>query len=477
MRCDECREKLVEYIEGLLPDQETQQIKSHLGQCSRCRTELDQLTALGQRLMSDAKNRQSADVENRVVNRIICEQNKQLKQAAGMDRQLQTWRIIMKRTVKFAVAAVIIMAVMIGIKMIGGSFDGASVAWAQVVEQINSHTRYKYRQKVVRSQGPQIPTMRVYHLNLSQRRQELEDGTIHIIDMREEDAITVELNPAQKKAVVTKLIGSGPRKDPDIIDMVRQFEQKSTERLGTRKLNGQILHGFRHQPNEYNDFTVWVDEKTKLPVEIELKHPQAKQTIFMDEFDFDFKLDPSAFSTVVPEGFEIKTITEDYRPVESKEIAAETIRKELDRTAYTVKELPWMKKLIILQMTDPLTKVGKVYVIGIQSDDENTILIVQGNYYDSASMVWIPQQQLVLETKSGVKLYSHPNGSLYAQAFLESFSKANPEFFDIKNLSQERLTRMIVMPNGTVLGLAANKSVSNEKLEELVDSLIEVQAK
>ena len=65
----------------------------------------------------------------------------------------------------------------------------------------------------------------------------------------------------------------------------------------------------------------------------------------------------------------------------------------------------------------------------------------------------------------------------YAQLFLEGFSKAFPEIFDIKNLREERITRMIVKPDGTVLGLAANKPMNDEKLEELVDSLMEVQAK
>ncbi len=94
---------------------------------------------------------------------------------------------------KLAAAAVVITAILIGVHYLGGSIDGANVAWAQVVEQINNYTKYKCRQRVVREQDPQYPTMQVYHLNLQQRRQEVENGDIHIIDMRGEDAITVEL--------------------------------------------------------------------------------------------------------------------------------------------------------------------------------------------------------------------------------------------------------------------------------------------
>jgi succinate dehydrogenase flavin-adding protein (antitoxin of CptAB toxin-antitoxin module) len=389
-------------------------------------------------------------------------------------RTKKIWRIIMKSSItKIATAAAIIIVVGVGIHFLG---DGTSVAWSQVVEQINSHTKYKCRQRVVREQGPQVPTMEVYHLNLQQRRQEVEDGSIHIIDMRGEDAITVQLYPDQKKAIVTTLIGFGPKQDPDLIEMVKQYEQESPERIGTKKVNGTILQGFRHQQNENNEFTVWIDPATKLPVEVEIKHLNRGQTIFLDEFEFDFDLDESAFSTDVPDGYEVENLTLDYRPTEPKEVTAEDIRTSLNHAAYTVEKLPWMKKIIMIETIDPLGTRAKVYLIGIQSDNGNRIIIVQADYYDAARMVWIPDQQLVLETPIGAKLYTHPNGALYAQYFLEAFSEANPEFFNMEDLSEERFTRMVVMPDRTILGLVVNKQMSDEKLQQLVESLKEIKA-
>ena len=388
-------------------------------------------------------------------------------------RTKKIWRIIMKSSItKIATAAAIIIVVGVGIHFLG---DGSSVAWSQVVEQISSHTKYKCRQRVVREQGPPVPIMQVYHLNLQQRWQEVEDGSIQIIDMRGENGIEVQLYPNQKKAIVTTLIGFGPKQDPDLIEMVKQYEQESPERLGTKKVDGKILQGFRHRPNEHNEFTVWVDPDTKLPVEVEIKHLKTGQTIFMDQFEFDFALDPSAFRTDVPDGYEIENITLDYRPTEPKEITAEDIRTGLNHTAYSVEKLPWAEKITMTETIDPLGTKAIVYLIGIQSNDGNTIIIVQGDYYDGARMVWIPNQQLALETQSGIKLYTHPNGSIYARYFLEAFAEANPEFFNIDDLSEERFTRMIVMPNGTILGLAANKQMSDERLQQLVESLKEIK--
>jgi len=158
--------------------------------------------------------------------------------------------------------------------------------------------------------------------------------------------------------------------------------------------DGQTLQGFRHAPNEHNDFTVWVDPETKLPVEIELKHPTAKQTIFMDEFEFDFTLDESAFSTAVPEGYEVQTVVNDSRSIQNKVVTPDVVAS-VAHTAYMLNTLLWMESVTLRQMTDPLMKQGKVYVMAIRTTDGNHIVIAQNNYYTEKRMVWLAQQALV----------------------------------------------------------------------------------
>ncbi len=51
--------------------------------------------------------------------------------------------IMRSRITKLAAAAVIIIAVLIGIKQLGGPIDGASVAWADIVKRVEqSHDEY-----------------------------------------------------------------------------------------------------------------------------------------------------------------------------------------------------------------------------------------------------------------------------------------------------------------------------------------------
>jgi hypothetical protein len=489
--CQDRHEAITALVLGVLDGPAADEIKRHIRACQNCRELYEALIEEEKTVRStfEAVNDRSKAIQDNLItqfgkgSRVNENTSEALPESKGIKQahtELNKWRILMRsKTSQLAAAAVIIIGVFISIHFLGGPIGVASVAWSQVVEQISSHTKYKCRQRVVREQGPQVPVMQVYHLNLQQRRQEVEDGSIHIIDMRGEEAITVELYPDRKKAVVTKIIGFGNSHDPDIIEMAKRFDQESTERLGTKKVNGKVLYGFHHQPNEHNDFTVWVDPKTKLPAEIELKHPQRGQTIFLDEFEFDFELDPSAFSTNVPDGYEVKTIVQDYRPVEPKIIIAQDIRSGLNHAAYTTGNLPWIKKLIIMQIGDPLMKkMGKVYVTGILSDDGNNIIIDQSNThsdYKEAFMEWILKEQLVMETPSGTKLYTHPRGSDYARLYLEGFAEANPEFFNIDDLSEERFTRMIVMPDGTIMGLSVNKPMSDARLQELVESFVEIK--
>ena len=386
------------------------------------------------------------------------------------------WSKIMKLNLtKIAAAAIILIALIITFSHNGISPDGASIAWADVIKQLNTHEKYKCHQIVMLDNGTTLPEMEVIHVNLSLRRQEADDGTIHIINMQNEDAIVVRIVPDQQKATVTKMLGFGPKKDPDIIDMVKRFDQESTERLGTKELNGKTLYGFKHKPNEHNEFTVWVDAGDKLPVEIELRHPTAGQTIYMDDFDFDFEYNPEDFSTDVPEGYEVETIINDYRPTEPKTAVNSDIAEYLNHTAYDIAQPEWADKSCIIETTDPLGTKAKVFITAFTAEDDNIIMFIQGNYYDINKMVWINQQQLLYTADNGIKLFSHPNGEIYAEHFLKCFAKAEPNFTKYE-IEPQRQTYMITMPDGAVIGMVSSKTLSDQYLADITASITPIES-
>lgn len=138
MNCSECKERLIAYIEGLLTESQEQAIASHLQGCPPCRAEATELISLRDRLVANGEALAKSDLENKVLNRIVREQNLKLRKISKLGNQIQLWRIIMKsRITKIAAAAaVIIVAVMIGINHFGGSIDMTSVAFAQATEAL-----------------------------------------------------------------------------------------------------------------------------------------------------------------------------------------------------------------------------------------------------------------------------------------------------------------------------------------------------
>ena len=138
MNCTECKEKLAELLEGLLPESQRQMVREHLTDCQICRNELAELKELSERLISDSATWQQTNLEDAVFNRIIRRQSQKLKQADRINRQLRIWRRIMKSKItKIAVAAVIIVAGLLSITLFEKSIPSA-YAIGQVIEAYNS---------------------------------------------------------------------------------------------------------------------------------------------------------------------------------------------------------------------------------------------------------------------------------------------------------------------------------------------------
>ena len=80
------------------------------------------------------------------VHRIAEETSGNFSKTLTPSTQHILWSDIVKNPItKLAAAAVIIIAVMIGINQFGGSIDGASVVWADVVKNVEQIQSYVFR--------------------------------------------------------------------------------------------------------------------------------------------------------------------------------------------------------------------------------------------------------------------------------------------------------------------------------------------
>ena len=86
------------------------------------------------KLVTKFKVKPTSEMKSRVLDEALQMQRNQNQQTTS---DTNTWRLIMKnKTIKLAIAASLIIATLIGINHLGGSIDGASVAWADVTKHI-----------------------------------------------------------------------------------------------------------------------------------------------------------------------------------------------------------------------------------------------------------------------------------------------------------------------------------------------------
>ncbi|MFC1603456.1 hypothetical protein ACFL5F_00370 [Planctomycetota bacterium] len=246
-----------------------------------------------------------------------------------LESTMKTWRIIMKnRTIRFATAAIVLIAGGLTIHYLGGSPDGTSVTFAQVMDQIREIRPYAYTQTTRYHHTNKTIVRRFMILNRYQRREEFPDGTVWIFDYSKEPVGMLQLNPDTKRA----LWKTYPDKQTmtinhDTLETLRRFEERSdiykVEDRGVQEMDGYVTKCFQ-VPDENNVYTVWVDIETKLPVRIELEHPKLWQTLIMTKFDFDPTFDETQFDRIPPEGYtfseyiskegSVSQQTRDFRP-------------------------------------------------------------------------------------------------------------------------------------------------------------------
>ncbi|MGA2915392.1 MAG: zf-HC2 domain-containing protein [Sedimentisphaerales bacterium] len=303
MNCTEIREKLVEYIEGLLPDEQKQQLESHLKNCRLCQAEMDKLTALGNRIASDAKSKQSANFESVVFNRIIREQNLRLKQAGGVNRPLEIVRIVMKnRITKLAVAAIIVIAAIIGIYFNVSPFK-TNVTFADVIKPIMNARTIIFDGFMGKDENG--PVMHDIVSDNKVRRTISNMDAVMIIDL--DKAKMLVLNEKKKTAVNLDIKGPLQEEHKSFIQIIRQIitdlNDMSVERLGHRNLNGFDAVGFQSK-RQNGGITIWADPQTAKPIRIELQFGPVSAVL--KNIEFDVPVDESLFSMDVPVGYTLK---------------------------------------------------------------------------------------------------------------------------------------------------------------------------
>ena len=305
MNCVECRELLVGYIEELLDAGQNQAVKSHLDTCAECRKELEQVTSLKNRLVVNGTIHGQNDLENTVMDRIVREQAFQLRKTNQDKQQTNIWRLIMRSTItKFAVAAIIIVAVIVGIHYFAGSGTKPCLAWDCVIRSILDANTAEF--DIIVGEEGKAPVIHDMIMGSKIRRTLSGIEAVSIIDLGTSQILS--LDPANKKAVYISLKDLPQMPNymdqlRNVITMLEKLPGFTVEDIGDQIVDGQTLYGLKAK-HPKAEIEIWADPKTGLPVRIVQQEGQVK--VICKNMRFDVPMNESLFDMNAPEGYKVE---------------------------------------------------------------------------------------------------------------------------------------------------------------------------
>ena len=406
----------------------------------------------------------NSKVDDRIVSDALTAIDK-FEKAEPFLAEPNIWRMIMKTKItKFAVATAIIIAVLIGINEFGGSVDMASVAWADVLEQISKVRPYACRMTFDYDGDKPDLSYRVMYKNLSVRREERDDGTILVFDMSQKPIRILVLYPDEKLALESVLLDRGPSKDPDLLRKIAGLQDGTEEDLGLSEINGRTVKVF-HSPDEHNAFTVWADVETNLPMRAELRQSSSGRTIIVEDFEFVTEFDESLFDTTAPEDYAVRR-SETPGGGETV-IKPEGIAKDVDFEFYVLSAAPtWGNEPRTLKVSNVMGLGDDIYMTCSLAEDGRHIVFMQAEMMSTMLLNKIRTGEHVYTSASGLKVYRGGPEKWYSGILLESVGSMLPD-----KSSADRIGCGIETPDEGVILLSINGPATDEELFDIVESL------
>jgi len=373
MNCTEYKELLVAYVEGLLEESEKQTVAEHLKDCSSCRSEVEELRSLHDRLITNGKAVARSDLENNVMNLIVREQNVRLKTAARATEALTVRRTIMKSPItRIAAAAALVIVAALGINYI----MAPSVTWAQVIEPILNARTIVFDLIIGADETGMVAHEIVVGSRIRRVMSNMPNMTM-VIDL--DNAKLLGLDTEAKTAVYVDIKGDLGDRTRNYIKFVRQIiaqlQEGQVQELGEQVIDGQKAIGFTGK-GQNEEVTIWADPRTALPIRVEAKIGQ-EFSFIMKNFQFNAPVDESLVSMDVPDGYTLQKTNIDLGNsteadfIESLRIWAEIIGDgtfpETIGTESAMKQMPTLiQKVTAMQVSEQRgTEIGMGFAKGM----------------------------------------------------------------------------------------------------------------
>lgn len=331
----------------------------------------------------------SAEMDREVCEDVLAvvRKTKQTQSAGGGP---SIWRIIMKNRIsKLAVAAVIIIGVLIGVNHFGGSIDGASVVWADVLKEVEQlktaifqvHTESEFIKDGDLLQVDKVEATVYFLLGTGYRQDQslirhdrkIEASTYFLEN--ESTMIAIMFKDGKQTRCIKSKISNEQRlqmiqenhpknKVEKIISLSMNRKELGRDVIDGVQVEGIEVEGYMLEMFANGSARLWVDIETNLPVRIETEgtikatalseSSKQIQKIVYDKFQWNIPLESSIFEFAIAPDCTV----EERDMLEMPEANEETLIEKLAEFAeFTEGKYP--SKLRLSEVSFELNEVRK----------------------------------------------------------------------------------------------------------------------
>jgi outer membrane lipoprotein-sorting protein len=247
----------------------------------------------------------SAETHDRILGNVMQALDKREEQQSGNIKP-DVWRTIMStKTRKLAMAAVIIIAAVIGLHYIVGPIGVTGTVYAEVAERLHKALTMTY---TVTTSTP-VEGMPDMEMNVAFKepglmRMTMPGGYVSVMDSVQGKGLSII--PARKQFVemdLSNLPNDAGQRQFDAIEKLRSLPDRADEELGERTIDGRVVQGFRVTEVGVTH-TVWIDLKSRDLVEVQTEFANAPgMSSTMTNFRFNVDLPDELFSLAPPDGY------------------------------------------------------------------------------------------------------------------------------------------------------------------------------
>jgi len=279
------------------------------------------------------KLRFDADIEthDRILGNVLQALDTTEKQKSGAITTPNIRRTIMKSPiVKLAAAAVIVIAVFVGLPFFSG--NGSGIVLADVLERIEQVPVFMYKMQMTMTGAmmPDTPAREMeteatitisneYGMKMEMAMVDANSGEKRIQQwyIIPEDRVMIMVMPEQKKFTRMEfdddIFARMKKQNNDPREMLKQIMSCDYTELGRSVIDGIEVEGFETTDPRFMagmaeevKVTLWVDTASWLPVRQELNiqvNEQMQMQAVVYDYQWDVQVDASEFEPVIPEDF------------------------------------------------------------------------------------------------------------------------------------------------------------------------------